>query len=101
MTLRIRCGSRKVGGSCVGLRARSSRIIIDIGMPLVKPEGSEFDMREYAELFGSELFEKEILPRVEDLYEWQTPAWTEFCFPYGPLRVQRPRTSARSPVCER
>ena len=70
----IHRGTHEIGGSCVELHCGDSRIILDVGMPLVKPDGSEFDMREYAGLSGPELLENGVLPSVEGLYEWQEPS---------------------------
>lgn len=73
MFLTIHRGSKEVGGTCVELRSGESRIILDVGMPLVKPDGSEFDIREYDGLSSQELHNKSVLPQVEGLYEWQEP----------------------------
>jgi len=74
MKITIHRGTHEIGGSCVELRAGGSRIVIDVGMPLVKPDGSQFNIREYAGLSGPELFEKGVLPRVNGLYHWQEPS---------------------------
>jgi ribonuclease J len=74
MLLTIHRGSKEVGGTCVELRSGESRIILDVGMPLVKPDGSEFDIREYDGLSSQELYDKSVLPQVDGLYEWQEPA---------------------------
>jgi len=73
MELTIHRGTKEIGGSCVELRADDTRIILDVGMPLVNPDGSQFDIRDYEGLSGRELLEKEVLPAVEGLYDWQTP----------------------------
>jgi ribonuclease J len=74
MFLNIHRGSKEVGGTCVELQSGESRIILDVGMPLVKPDGSEFDMREYDGLSGQDLHDRSVLPQVEGLYEWQEPS---------------------------
>lgn len=74
MFLTIHRGSKEVGGTCVELRSGKSRIILDVGMPLVKPDGSEFDIFEYDGLSGQELHDRSVLPQVEGLYEWQEPS---------------------------
>jgi ribonuclease J len=63
-----------IGGSCVELRSDASRIILDLGIPLVKPDGTEFEIKEYAGLSGPELLAASVLPPVEGLYEWQEPS---------------------------
>ena len=56
-------GTRAVGGSCVELRCGDSRIILDVGMPLVNPDGFEFNSQEIKSLPGETLFEMGILPQ--------------------------------------
>ena len=73
MFLTVHRGSREVGGTCVELRSGKSHIVLDVGMPLVKSDGSEFDMREYDGLSGQELHDKSVLPQVRGLYEWEEP----------------------------
>ncbi len=72
--LLIQRGSHEIGGSCVELAFNDSRIILDVGMPLVNPDGSQFNMREYEGLSGEELFDKQVLPQVNGLYAWQKPS---------------------------
>ena len=74
MNVIIYRGSHEIGGSCVELSANDTRIILDVGMPLVNPDGSQFNMREYDGLSGEELFDKQVLPQVEGLYAWQKPS---------------------------
>lgn len=73
MLLTIHRGSEEIGGTCVELCSNSSRIVLDLGIPIVHPDGSEFDIREYEGLSGKELYKREILPQVRGLYEWQEP----------------------------
>ncbi|HOC70147.1 MAG: Beta-lactamase superfamily domain protein [Candidatus Hydrogenedentes bacterium ADurb.Bin101] len=74
MKIEIHRGSHEIGGSCVELSAGDTRIILDVGMPLVKPDGREFNMRDYDGLSEEELVEASVLPRVEGLYAWQQPS---------------------------
>lgn len=73
MNLTIHRGAREIGGTCVELCAGSSRIILDVGMPLMNPDGSEFDIGDYKGKSGPDLVEAGVLPPVDGLYEWQTP----------------------------
>jgi len=73
MKLIIHRGNKEIGGTCVELCSGNSRIILDIGMPLVKLDGKEFNMQEYDGLTGEELLDKTVLPQVDDLYSWQKP----------------------------
>jgi len=73
MLLTIHRGSREIGGTCIELRSGESRIILDVGMPLVNSDGGEFDIREYDGLSARELHDKAVLPQVDGLYDWQEP----------------------------
>lgn len=43
MILTIHRGSIQIGGSCVELRSdRGARILLDFGMPLTQPDGSDW-----------------------------------------------------------
>ena len=43
----IHRGTKEIGGSCVEIWTDNKRIVIDIGMPLVEKDGSEFDFTKY------------------------------------------------------
>ena len=73
MKVTLHRGTHEIGGSCVELSASDSRIVIDVGMPLVNPDGSEFNFRNYDGLSGPELYDRGLLPNVDGLYEWQDP----------------------------
>lgn len=60
MNIIIYRGSHEIGGSCVEVRSRKSRIVIDIGMPLVKEGGEKFEFRNYEKLPGPELVKQKI-----------------------------------------
>lgn len=70
MKLTIHRGTHEIGGSCIELEAKNTRIILDIGMPLVDERGEQFDFRPYRKLSGPELIEKKILPNVKGLYRF-------------------------------
>ncbi len=74
MRLTVHRGSREIGGSCVELCAGDTRIILDVGMPLVRPDGARFTMRDYSGLSGPQLVEHGVLPRIEGLYQWDSPS---------------------------
>lgn len=58
----IHRGTKEIGGSCVEIWTDNTRIVIDIGMPLVEKDGSEFDFTKYQKLSLNELINKGILP---------------------------------------
>ena len=70
MNLTIHRGTHEIGGSCVELETKNSRIVIDIGLPLVDERGEQFDFRPYKRLSGPQLVEKRILPNVSGLYRF-------------------------------
>jgi len=72
MHLTIHRGTHEIGGSCVEITSQDSRIVIDIGMPLVKEGGGKFDLKEHKDLTGPELVQTGVLPDIKGLYEWDT-----------------------------
>lgn len=68
MKLTIHRGTHEIGGSCVEVKSRNSRIIIDIGLPLITSSGAKFDFRDYKKLSCEDLISLKILPNVEGLY---------------------------------
>jgi ribonuclease J len=73
MKLTIHRGTHEIGGSCVELCSNSgkTRIIIDVGMPLVTPDMLPFEWRHYKDLPQEQLLKQRILPAVEGLYNHQ------------------------------
>jgi ribonuclease J len=72
MLLTIHRGTHEIGGSCVEITSQDSRIVIDIGMPLIKEGGGKFDFKEYKHLSGRELVQARVLPDIKGFYEWDT-----------------------------
>lgn len=70
MKLIIHRGTHEIGGSCVEIEDNGSRIVIDIGMPLVKPNGERFDIKDFKNLTGPQLVQKKILPDIKGIYPW-------------------------------
>ena len=68
MHFKIHRGTKEIGGSCVEIWTKNTRIVVDIGMPLVGHDGKEFDFRKYKDLSISELIEKGILPNIQGFY---------------------------------
>ncbi|MCL2480457.1 MAG: AAA family ATPase [Spirochaetaceae bacterium] len=68
MTFTIHRGAAEIGGSCVEVCTTTTRVIIDIGMPLMNPDGSEFDSKKISELSVEELRKEKILPAIPALY---------------------------------
>lgn len=69
MKLKIHRGTREIGGSCVEIWTTSTRILVDIGMPLMERDGSDFDFEKYKNLTAEELLKAKVLPDIEGLYD--------------------------------
>ena len=70
MRFTIHRGSHEIGGSCVEFESNDSRIVIDIGMPLVRRDGSRFNINDYDDVPKQELTSKGILPNIKGIYAW-------------------------------
>ncbi|MFZ0035362.1 MAG: MBL fold metallo-hydrolase [Sedimentisphaerales bacterium] len=73
MLLTIHRGTKEIGGSCVELMTNSSRIIIDLGMPLVDSKKQPFNSKSIAGKSIEELKNKNILPNIKGLYKDEEP----------------------------
>lgn len=71
MRLTIHRGTHEIGGSCVQLFSDSTdtRLILDIGMPLVNADRTQFEWREHKQKSIQQLIDSGILPAIEGLYE--------------------------------
>jgi len=69
MKFKIHRGTREIGGSCVEIWTESTRIVLDLGMPLVNPDRTRFDSRILRNASVQELIDKGILPDIKGLYE--------------------------------
>jgi ribonuclease J len=76
MKLTIHRGTHEIGGSCVELCSSSgkTRLIIDIGMPLVNADMSPFDWGAHHKSTLPQLLADKILPSVDGLYENDNPS---------------------------
>jgi len=68
MHFKIHRGTHEIGGSCVEIWTDTTRILVDIGMPLVERDGSEFNFDKYTNLSTDELIKSGILPDVKGIY---------------------------------
>jgi len=68
MNFKIHRGTKEIGGSCVEIWTKSTRIVLDIGMPLVEKDGTAFDFNKYKNNTVGELIQKEILPNINGFY---------------------------------
>ncbi len=69
MWLTIHRGAKEIGGSCVEIQSGDSRILIDLGMPLVDSKKQPFDSKSIAGKSIDELKTEKTLPNVKGLYK--------------------------------
>ena len=69
MKLTIHRGTQEIGGSCIELATENTRILIDIGLPLVDEEGQSFKLGNYLDLSKAELVERKIAKDISGLYK--------------------------------
>ena len=68
MQLTIHRGTKEIGGSCVEVRTESTRIIIDVGLPLVDQDRQPFDRDAMRGKDLPDLVERKIAPSVAGLF---------------------------------
>jgi len=76
MKLTIHRGTHEIGGSCLEISSGSghTRLIVDIGLPLINADGSPFDWDPYRGFSVDQLQDEKVLPNVEGLYEGGKPS---------------------------
>ncbi len=72
MNLTIHRGTHEIGGSCVELVTKNTRILVDIGLPLVDEEGQSFNLGNYLKLSKAALVERKIAKDIPGLYKEDT-----------------------------
>lgn len=72
MKLIIHRGTHQIGGSCVEVQSGGRRLILDLGMPLAKPDGSPFPRDIHANS-RCDLVTNGVLPPVGGLYAGDDP----------------------------
>lgn len=70
MKIIIHRGTKEIGGSCVEVATDGTRVIVDLGMPLVQPwnKKEKLDTAGFSKKSSKELWEMGILPKVPGLY---------------------------------
>ncbi len=69
MNYKILRGKNEIGGSCLEITTKKTRILVDVGMPLMNQDGSEFNFKEHKDKPVSQLIEENILPNISGIYE--------------------------------
>lgn len=68
MQLTIYRGTKEIGGSCIEVATASTRIILDAGLPLVKPDREPFDPKVIQGKSTEELITEKVIPNVPGLF---------------------------------
>ena len=68
MELTIHRGTHEVGGTCIEVATDSSRLILDVGMPLFGPDREALDTWSLRRKTKAELQDEGILPRIPGLF---------------------------------
>ena len=68
MQLTIHRGTKEIGGNSIEVASGSTRIVLDIGMPLFAAEGLPHDTGALRKKSGRQLREEKILPEVQGLF---------------------------------
>lgn len=68
MRLTIYRGTKEIGGSCAVVSTASTRIVLDVGLPLVKPNREPFDPKVIHGRTAEELIAEGIIPNVPGLF---------------------------------
>lgn len=68
----IHRGTHEIGGSCVEVLSKNSRIVIDIGIPLKTSKEQEIIIKQYlaGKRPGQELVKDGLLPDIPGFYNW-------------------------------
>jgi len=69
MQLIIHRGTQEIGGSCVELKTDRTRVLIDLGMPLVNKDKKPFDSKLLEKKSIEDLKDLKILPNIRGLYK--------------------------------
>ena len=74
LNIKVHRCAKEIGGNCIEVSTKKTRVIFDFGMPLVESDKSEFNFNKYKSLSIKELVEKEILPDAKGLYKDKSKA---------------------------
>jgi len=75
MKLTIHRGAKEVGGTCIELQSKHSRILIDFGLPLVDKNKKQFDFKKIKNKSKEDLIKSGVLPDIKELYKGEQPAF--------------------------
>lgn len=72
MNITLHRGSNEIGGTCIELEESGTRLILDLGIPLTRTGGGEFDKKD----LDAPTVANGLLPDIKGLYAWDTPGVT-------------------------
>jgi ribonuclease J len=75
MWLTIHRGAKEIGGTCIELQSKNSRILIDFGLPLVDENKEQFDSKKIKNKSKADLIKSGVLPAIKGLYKDEQPAF--------------------------
>jgi ribonuclease J len=74
MKLTIHRGTKEIGGSCVELTTGSTRLVLDLGLPLVNANREPFDSRAALTKPAETLKTEKVIPAISGLFDEEHPA---------------------------
>lgn len=74
MRLTIHRGTKEIGGSCVELTTATTRLILDLGLPLVDANREPFDSRAALAKSPEVLKAEKVIPPIPGLFDADNPA---------------------------
>jgi len=74
MQLTIHRGTKEIGGSCVELKTATTRLVLDLGLPLVDANRQPFDSRAALAKSPEELKAEKVIPSIPGLFDTDHPA---------------------------
>ena len=64
----IHRGTEEIGGTCIEIWDDHTRLVVDLGMPLVDTEGDEYNYEQYSDLTIDKKIKAGVLPNIASLY---------------------------------
>lgn len=74
MKLIVHRGTREIGGSCVELSTATTRLVLDLGLPLVDASRDPFDGRSALAKPIQALKDEKVIPPITGLFDMESPA---------------------------
>jgi ribonuclease J len=68
MNITLHTGTHTIGGSCIEISTKKTRIIIDLGVPLTDKTGNRINTRELSQRSTKDLMAEGFLPKLPELF---------------------------------